>query len=175
MKTLNIQTKPKPPYSDWTIGSHTPIGEIDLDKIEFHLEPKQKMSYLKGDVLRERLAGKKNLDGALLDYLLKHPKLIPDSWKTDENGNTRYIFFWGTIYRDSGGRLCVRCLCWLGGEWGWGSLWLGGGWDGSGPAAVLASSTLSSKTSELLDPQSLVLRVQKLEEDMAKIRKFLII
>jgi hypothetical protein len=79
------------------------------------------------------------MNANVLDFLLANPDLIPEEWKKDEHGNTRYIFFWGTVYRDRGGDLYVRYLCWGGDRWGWGSRWLGSGWDGDSPAAVLAS------------------------------------
>jgi hypothetical protein len=53
--------------------------------------------------------------------------------------NCKYVFFWGTVYRGSDGRLCVRCLCWYGDRWGWNDLWLDCGWSDDYPAAVPAS------------------------------------
>jgi hypothetical protein len=92
-----------------------------------------------GNELKDRLSGKPLLKANVLDHLLANPTLIPEAWKTDEQGRTRYIFFWGTVYRAPSGSLCVRCLCWNGGEWGWDYHWLGGKFGGQRPAAVLAS------------------------------------
>lgn len=152
--TLNITTKPKPPYKGWTIESHTPVGEVDLSKVVFHLEPEQKEGSIKGEVLRERLKGKKCLDGALLDYLFEHKELIPDSWKKDEEGNTRYIFFWGTIYRDFDGFLCIRYLCWNGGGWRWFLRWLDHDCRDLSPAALLqdlSTSTISTSLEKAIE------------------------
>ena len=72
------------------------------------------------------------LNANVLDYLLAHRELIPEEWK----GNA--IFFWGPIYRLSGGDLCVRCLYWDDDAWHWGYCWLDDGWGGYYPAAVCA-------------------------------------
>ena len=78
------------------------------------------------------------LNANLLDYLYEHPELIPESWKKDASGNTRYMFFWGTVCRSSGGHLYVRCLYWYDGRWDWSIYWLGNVFVGSNPAVVLA-------------------------------------
>jgi len=117
------------------------VAEI-VKQVVFHLSPSQKDGKVaKGHNLHTefKTSGLAFLNGVLLDYLIEHPELIPESWKFDENGKTRYIFFWGSIYRGSDGRLYVRYLCWSGGEWDWGYGWLGDDWRGLSPAAVLAS------------------------------------
>lgn len=68
-----------------------------------------------------------------MDFYLANPHLIPEEWKG------KAVFFWGTIYRDADGHLCVRYLYWRGGGWDWGYRWLDYVWDGDGPAAVPAS------------------------------------
>jgi hypothetical protein len=108
-------------------------------KIVFRLSEQQKGGYIKGEELRKELQDKVVLNANVLDYLLAHPDLIPESWKKDERGNTRFIYFWGTIYRDSSGSLYVRYLCWDGDCWDWDCHWLGLGWLSNEPAAVLAS------------------------------------
>lgn len=62
----------------------------------------------------------KSLNANVLDYLLAHPELIPESWKGS------IIFFFGTQYYDSVGNICIRYLCWFGKEWGWSCRWLNG-------------------------------------------------
>lgn len=107
---------------------------IDGKKILLYLSKKQMNGKtIVGNDLREEVSGKQVLNAIILDYLLAHPELIPEEWKG------KAIFFWGTIYRDSGGGLCVRCLYWDGGQWDWGSRWLGRGFGGYNPAALLAS------------------------------------
>ena len=113
-------------------------GEIvwgpETTPVALHLDPGQQGDgRVVGTELRTRLAGKPVLPANVLDYLLAHPTLIPESWKGQA------VFFWGTIYRHADGDLCVRYLRWDGKSWGWFSGWLGGGWDATGPAAVSAS------------------------------------
>lgn len=136
----------------WKLESHKKTGKqkltrdgdnlfLDGKKIDFFLSPNQGegRKSTKGDKLRKELEGKPVLNACVLDYLREHPELIPESWKVDEKGRTRYIFFWGTIYRYPDGGLYVRYLCWHDGQWVWGYFWLDVEWDVDSPAAVLAS------------------------------------
>ena len=83
---------------------------LDGKKIKFWLSSEQKRAPIAGNILRMKLEGKPVLNANMLDHLLKNPQLIPGPWKKDENGNTRYIFFWGTIYRTSDGDFASRGL-----------------------------------------------------------------
>ena len=112
---------------------------LDGKKIEFWLSSEQKRGVITGNILRAKLKGKSVLNANMLDHLLKNPHLIPEAWKKDENGNTRYIFFWGTVYRGAGGNLYVRYLDWDGDRWVWYCIWLGIDFDVCSPAAVSAS------------------------------------
>lgn len=128
----------------WTIEKHVGDGklELDLSKIQFHFSPNQiDGKVIEGNKLRKELEKNKVpvLNACVLDYLLLHPELIPENWKKDENGNTRYIYFWGTVYRYPSGGLCVRYLYWDDGAWDWSGGWLGRDWHGQSPAAVSAS------------------------------------
>lgn len=116
-------------------------GQVEFDpaKIRLHLDPAQKSGRIVGNSLKTKLADLPVLGAQALEYCLANPSQIPESWKFDEQGNARYICFWGTVYRRSVGRACVRCLCWFGGQWDWRCDWLGSGFDVQGPAAVLAS------------------------------------
>ena len=116
-------------------------GELTLtpEALALHLDPgQQDGKVIKGTALRTALASAPVYTAHVLDAYLEHPELIPESLKKDANGNTIYTFFWGTIYRDSHGRLCVRCLYWLGGWWDWNYRWLEGDWSSRLPAAVPA-------------------------------------
>ncbi|MFH1667787.1 MAG: hypothetical protein ABH884_02055 [Candidatus Komeilibacteria bacterium] len=123
--------------SGWKVEEHIKTEaqiEFDPTKIELYLSESQKQGKLiKGHDLRKELEGKPVLIANVLDYLLAHPEIIPNSWKD------KYIFFWGTIYRGSGGSLWVRCLGWGGGEWLWRYYWLGDDFSGASPTALLAS------------------------------------
>ena len=126
----------------WQVEEHKKGGKLKWDpsRIQLHLSENQKGdNYVEGNKLRRELYTPPTLNANVLDYLLKHKELIPEEWKRDEKGNTRYIFFWGTIYRNSNGNLYVRYLCWYDGEWGWVYNWLAGDWDRDYPAVVSAS------------------------------------
>ena len=106
----------------------------DPAKVALHLEPGQKPGKsVKGKALREALKSRHPFNANMLDYLLAHPYLIPEEWKT------KAVFFWGTIYRGSGGFLCVRCLGLDGASWYWSGNWLGDVWNAYNTAAVPAS------------------------------------
>jgi hypothetical protein len=96
-----------------------------------------------GHNLREELSGKKVLSAIILDYLMAHSELIPESWKKDEKGNTIFIFFWGTIFRRSDGYLYVRYLYWNDGLWQAHYSWLGFVWFVS-PSALLRFPQVST-------------------------------
>lgn len=137
---INCDAEPFIP-DGWRVEEHQKMSNIKFDpsKIDFYLSKKQKNGSIEGNKLREELKGKKVLNANVPDYLLKNPQIIPEEWKKDEKGDTRFIFFWGTIYRSSRGRLCVRYLYWDGGQWRWGRDWLGEGFYSYDSSAVLAS------------------------------------
>ena len=118
--------------------------EWDASKVELFVSKKQKNGYQKGTELRKEI--KNPFNANLLDYLLAHPELIPEEWKD------KVVCFWGTIYRDSDGYFCVRCLYWDGESWGRYYGWLHGDFDGVSPAARRANSseTLETLPSELI-------------------------
>lgn len=140
---MKIDTTKQPSIPSYlkSIESHdTSMGTIEWDKtkVSLHLEPEQKDGYIDGNILRDRMKGK-GLNATVLDWLMDHPDQIPDEWKG------KYVYFWGTIYRDSDDDLCVRYLYWYGGAWYWDCHWLDHGFDGRNPAALRAS-TLNSGT-----------------------------
>ncbi|MDP3645911.1 MAG: hypothetical protein Q8R25_02390 [bacterium] len=120
----------------WKVEEHQKGGQFKWDaaKIALYLsEPQKRGRGIEGNKLRNALKGQPVFNANLLDYLLKNPHLIPEEWKD------KYIFFWGTIYRGSGGYLYVRYLYWYGGRWYWSNRWLDDDWDGLNPAALRAS------------------------------------
>jgi hypothetical protein len=136
IQIIDCDAKPFIP-DGWKVQEHQKGGKLEWnpEKIQLYLSDGQKDGrYIEGNKLRKELKSKKVLNACVLDWLLAHPEFIPEEWKG------KYIYFWGTIYRRSGGDLCVRCLCWRDGRWDWYCRWLGGGWRFSGPAAVLASN-----------------------------------
>lgn len=67
----------------------------------------------KGYKSYQEMSQKTVLNLCILDYLLKHPELIPEEWKKGET------YFLGTIFRDSNGFRSVAYLTWYGSTWGW--------------------------------------------------------
>ncbi len=121
----------------WEVIEHIKGGQFVFDpaKVTLHLDEAQKNNgVIVGNELRLKLKDRQIYNANLLDFYLKNPRLIPEEWKG------KAVFFWGTIYRDSDGDLCVRCLVWSGCGWDWDFYWLGFNFRDFGPAAVPASN-----------------------------------
>jgi hypothetical protein len=109
----------------WSIVSHARGGQFTWDPDRARLFPAegQKDGQCSiGTEIRAEVEAKRPLNANALDGLLANPGLIPETWKG------KYVFFWGTIYRDSGGNLVVRCLYWAGDRWCWFYYWLDSRW-----------------------------------------------
>lgn len=120
----------------WKVEEHQKSGPLKWDAklVELWLaKGQQNGKVLKGDKLRQELVGKPVLNACVLDYLLANSHLIPEEWKG------KAVFFWGTIYRLSGGYLYVRYLYWLGDRWFWSYYWLDIDWYDNYPSALRAS------------------------------------
>ncbi len=129
---IDLDVAPHVP-DNWKVENHKKGGQLDWDpeKIQLYLSAEQQDGKLiKGDKLREELETHPVYNANLLDYLMAHPELIPESWKG------KAIFFWGTIYRYSDGGLYVRYLFWNGDSWRWYGRWLDPDFNSSNPAAV---------------------------------------
>ena len=115
------------------------LTEFDLTKVRFVDTLKSGESVVNGEEKQKRLAkaGHIRLDAGVFLTLWGNQALIPALWKEPIGGNTRYIYFDGTILRGSNGGRYVLCLCWDGRRWGWYYGYLGNDWDSSGPSAVL--------------------------------------
>lgn len=112
---------------------------LDGKKIILQIVQSQKNGTIVGIMIREKLSKKPVLDVTILDYLLDHPELIPEDWKRDEDGRTRYIYFWGTVYRRLDDYLYVRCMFWSSGTWQAHYRWIANDWLANYPAAMSAS------------------------------------
>jgi hypothetical protein len=120
----------------WKVEEHKKGGNVQWDgsKVSLWLaNGQQNGKVLEGNKLRKEVAKKVPFNANMLDYLLANPHLIPEEWKG------KYVFFWGTVYRNSRGHLYVRYLYWSGSRWYWGDFWLDLGFFGYIPAAVPAS------------------------------------
>lgn len=117
------------------------LTEFDLTKVQFKDMLKEGETSVNGEEKQKRLkeAGYTRLDAKVFQTLWENQELIPSLWKEPISGNTRCIFFDGTILRDSDGNRYVLCLYWLGGEWNWDYYWLVYDWITSNPSVVLAS------------------------------------
>lgn len=114
---------------------------VDDRKVILFLTEEQKKGPHQGHKQRKLLEGKLVLHPNILDALFANLHLIPEAWKQDGEGRTRYIFFWSVGYRNSDGYLFVRCLYWAGGRWNWNYRWLDDGWGVQNPAAVLGEES----------------------------------
>ncbi|MBU0625213.1 hypothetical protein KKF05_02615 [Patescibacteria group bacterium] len=136
-KNINGDADPFIPHEkSWIIEEHRSNGQLlwDPTRVQLYLSKKQKSNrIILGRRLRQELQQQPILNANVLDHLLAHPHLIPKEWRG------KYIFFWGTVYRDRGGGLCVRCLLWNGDKWDWGCNWLVNDWPAGLLTAVLAN------------------------------------
>ena len=117
------------------------LTEVDLSKVVFETTLEKNEKSIKGENKLKRLKEKSciRLDAKIFQMLWENQHLIPENWKEKTNGNTTYIFFDGTVLRNSVGIRYVLYLYGDGGEWGWFYGWLGGGFGASDPSVVLAS------------------------------------
>jgi hypothetical protein len=132
---IDLDANPFVP-SGWKVEEHQKGGQFEWNasQVALYLSKEQQGGkVIEGNKLREGLKRKRVYNANLLDYLLKNPHLIPEGWKG------KYVFFWGTVYRDSDGFLEVRCLYWSGSRWASKGGWLGSVWYNYDPAALLAS------------------------------------
>lgn len=136
-KLIDCNAQPFIPKG-WRVEMHIPSGMWEWNQnIPFYLSEEQKkgkndnnFSCSTGNDLRKELENKPVLNANVLDYLLKHQELIPESWKNQST------FFWGTIYCYTNGYLCVRCLDWVANQWCWGYRYLSHVFYGANPAAL---------------------------------------
>ena len=101
-------------YFDKVI-EHKKMGQLILDfsMINLYLPANYEAYDCDGRMWECELRSLPVLNANVLDYLMAHPEIIPDTWKKRlKNGQRPYIFFWGTIYLDGGGHYNVRFLGW---------------------------------------------------------------
>lgn len=152
--TVNLGKMPSMPFDDASVKDHQGSGIAFLERRPdgLYLDGRRVVlsqsvrqlngKTIKGHDLRDELSGMPVLNANVLDALYEHHELIPDDWKKDKQGRTRFIYFWGTIYRSGDRRLCVRYLCFWDGGWVRTHDWLGHIFSGQNWAAVLESQSL---------------------------------
>ncbi len=132
---IDLDADPRIPYDGWKVEEHKKGGQFVWNpaKVALFLSKKQQDgNSIEGNKLRKEMNDQPVYNANLLDYLLDNPHLIPEEWKG------KAVFFWGTIYRSSGGSLCVRYLVWGGGRWEQVNSWLGRSFVSGCPSAVAA-------------------------------------
>ena len=126
--------------SGWmTVERKDEVLYIDGLPATFYLCEEQKEGVINGKNLKPKMKAKIGYHPNIGEALQQNPHLIPESYKTDEEGHTRYIFFWAKGFLGEDGHEYVRCLYCEDGQWYWGCYWLGCDWDVRGPALVPAS------------------------------------
>lgn len=126
--------------SGWvTVERKDEVLYIDGLPAAFYLCEEQKQGVIIGKNLKPKMQKKIGYHPNIGEALYLNPHLIPESYKIDEEGRTRYIFFWAKGFRARGGGGCVRCLCFEDGQWGWSYDWLVNDWPVQSPALVPAS------------------------------------
>jgi len=90
------------------ICKHLKAGMFKFDTSSFYMYTPSERELITGFDLYDKLAGSKFLNANVFDYLIKHPKFIPEEWKG------KYTAFFGTIFKDEEGRLYVKSLAWFG-------------------------------------------------------------
>jgi hypothetical protein len=127
---------------DWKVLTDTDNGiGIDLTKVRFETCLKEDEAFTTGEerLIRLKTTNHGSLGGKAFKACWENRHLLPDSWKKDENGNTRYIFFDGLVLQSPGGSRCTLYLYWDGGGWDWYYGWLGSDRYANDPSAVLAN------------------------------------
>ena len=127
--------------SDETDKRSIALTELDLTKVQHVTMLLDGETYVNGEEKLKRLKVSSyiRLDADIFLTLWENQHLIPESWKEKVNGNTRFIYFDGTVLRRSDGRRYILYLYWGDGGWYWRVDWLGHDWRGNRPSAVLAS------------------------------------
>lgn len=116
------------------------LTELDINQIQ-HVTMLKGEPYITGEENLKRLKASENirLDADVFYTLWTNQSLIPESWKEKIDGNTRVIFFDGTVLQDPDGSRYVLYFCWNGDAWRWYVLWLDGSRLRDCVSAVLAS------------------------------------
>lgn len=95
---IDCDTDPYVP-NNWKVVEHKKGGLFTWDETRMYLYFDEIQKGCEGvyylSELQERMRAEQVLNANLLDYLLTHPELIPESWKREGR-----ICFWGTIYQD---------------------------------------------------------------------------
>lgn len=141
---VNLGAPPVLPFSVAEIEFQVGSGWVKVEKRndELYVNGHRVILYLSehqgignmvlGYEIRKDLLNKPVLHPNIMDALVENPHLIPENWKKG-----LFVFFWGAVFNNAHGRLCVRDLNFNGERWCQGYDWLGGVWSELDPAAAL--------------------------------------
>lgn len=145
-------TEPKSPNQNWRVVDHIPHqlkSQVAYDEENLYLNSRRIVLHRSPEQLLVRRSNffeiKKSLEGFdllncnVLDFLLLHPEIVPDSWEHDEFKDQRRIFFPGTTYcQDSPEQYLLQCMYFQPNSWYRGRQWcLGDQWARACSFAVL--------------------------------------
>jgi len=120
---LGLEKVTGPGYT--ILGEAEHPKELDFQKVRFVTMLLDGEECITGE---DRLSRLKKCDllrlcaGTFL-FLMENQHLIPESWK-EVDGNTRFIYFDGTVLERSNGDRCVMFMFWLSGRWTFSVRWL---------------------------------------------------
>jgi hypothetical protein len=114
---------------------------LDLSKVRFETCLKEGETYTTGEerLVRLKAGGHIRLGGKAFKACWESRHLLPESWKKDKSGNTRYIFFDGMVLVSPHGNRYTLYMSWNDGAWFLFCYHLGSDRDASRPSAVSAS------------------------------------
>ena len=143
-RIVNFDMEPNTPRG-WLIRLEDQITSrisgkkvFNQEEIKTYLSDEQKRGLVSGDNLMKDLCNKPVAGAELLDFYLANPHQIPEEW------NGKNIFFWGTVFYNSGD-LYVKYLFVDKGKWDWASFWLEKKWGGNDPALLIVSEETPSQ------------------------------
>ena len=118
----------------WKVVEHQKNGVLSWDpkKIDFFVCKEQEEESISAKKLQKIFKRKKVklLNSKVLDFLVKHQELIPESWKEE------VVVFWGTIYKGPNGQLYVRTLEWRIDKYADSYMWVSAYFGKHEPAAI---------------------------------------
>ncbi|MFH0928616.1 MAG: hypothetical protein V1821_04050 [bacterium] len=116
------------------------LTEFDLGKAGLKSCLKEGEEYVGGEEFLKRLteSGEVRLDAGVFLTFWENKHLYPAAWKELTNGNTTFVYFFGSPLRDPSGRRCVLYLYFEDGRLDWRCRYLEDGWLARRLAGVLA-------------------------------------
>jgi hypothetical protein len=108
-------------------------GQIAFDPNRLHLYLLGEGESIIGKTMQSRLSGKSVLPYQVLEFMLDHPELVPDEFRSGDA-----IHFWGTIFEDDEENLYVPYIYWNDYVFDDGLTSIQAMWTLNMPAAILA-------------------------------------